>query len=93
MPGALARPRPWPHSAGCWSKNSASASTRFALPLEFCDQAYAQSLGYAESRRNLSRLNFANDGVFGDGIALQMACISGTLAQGLTASLRVSIKV
>ena len=67
-------------------------TSQLALPLEFCDQAYAQSPGYADSRRNLSRVNFANDGVFGDGIELQMARISGTLAQGLTASLRISIK-
>lgn len=98
LPGCYAGRVPHIHFEIYRNVDSAAASkqriktSQLALPLEFCDQAYAQSPGYADSRRNLSRVNFANDGVFGDGIELQMARISGTLAQGLTASMRVSVK-
>ena len=60
------------------------------MPKSTCDEVYATS-GYEASVTNLSRVTLASDNVFSDGASLELASISGSVAEGLTATLSVAI--
>lgn len=47
--------------------------------------------GYGESVRNLEQTSLAGDMVFSDGWSLQLATVTGSLAEGLTAKLNVPV--
>jgi protocatechuate 3,4-dioxygenase beta subunit len=66
------------------------ATSQIALPKATCDQVYATS-GYANSVTNLSRITLATDNVFSDGSALELATVTGSVTQGLTAALTVAV--
>ena len=66
-------------------------TSQIALPTEACETVYQQARGYGDSARQLSRLNFATDGIFRDGVELQMARLSGSVGTGFAASLQVGI--
>lgn len=51
---------------------------------------YATS-GYASSVRNLSQLSLATDNVFSDGASLELATVTGDVANGMTATLTVAV--
>jgi protocatechuate 3,4-dioxygenase beta subunit len=65
-------------------------TTQLALPEAVCRQVYATE-GYGESVRNLEQTSLASDMVFSDGWSLQLATVTGTLAEGLTARLNVPV--
>lgn len=67
------------------------ATSQLALPEATCAEVYARS-GYEQSVTNLQRVSLASDNVFGeDGAASQLATISGTVADGYAAALRVPV--
>jgi protocatechuate 3,4-dioxygenase beta subunit len=66
------------------------ATSQIALPKATCDVVYATA-GYEASVRNLSSISLATDGIFSDGAALELATCSGSVANGITASLTVGI--
>ena len=90
----------WPHMhfevyrtlASATTSANKIATSQLALPKATCDVVYATT-GYAQSITNLSRISLASDGVFRDGSALQLATISGSLAEGFTATLTVAVRV
>jgi protocatechuate 3,4-dioxygenase beta subunit len=66
-------------------------TSQIALPPEANDAVYATS-GYEQSVRNASQVSLQSDNVFGDdGGVHQIATMSGSVAQGYTASLTIGI--
>ncbi len=66
------------------------ATSQIALPKAICDVVYATP-GYAQSIINLSQVSLATDMVFSDGVNLELATVTGSVAAGLTASLTVAV--
>lgn len=65
-------------------------TSQIAFPPEVSAAVYATS-GYGNSAANSARVSNATDGIFSDGIGLQLATLSGDVASGYTASLQVAI--
>jgi protocatechuate 3,4-dioxygenase beta subunit len=88
----------WPHIhfeiyptlASATSGASKIATSQLAFPKSICDAVYATS-GYSTSVTNLSRITLATDNVFSDGTTLQIPAVTGSVADGLAASLTVAI--
>lgn len=97
FPGCYAGRMPHMHFEIYRSLASASSYTsklrtsQIAFPTEVCNTVYAGATGYSESARNFGQISFSSDNVFSDGVALQMASISGSIAAGYTASLNVAL--
>jgi protocatechuate 3,4-dioxygenase beta subunit len=67
------------------------ATSQVALPQDACDAVYATD-GYAQSVRNMTRVNLASDNVFGeDGGAQQLGTVSGSVSAGYTVALTVPV--
>jgi protocatechuate 3,4-dioxygenase beta subunit len=67
-----------------------TATSQLALPKASCELAYAQD-GYEQSLTNLAQTSLARDMVFSDGYSTQLATVGGTVARGMTATLRVPV--
>ncbi|SFD66113.1 hypothetical protein [Massilia yuzhufengensis] len=63
-----------------------------AFPLATLTEAYASS-GYGTSVSKLARISYATDNVFSDGVALQMASVTGNATQGYVATLTVGVSL
>lgn len=80
------------------SSNSATSfsnklkTSQLAFPVDVCNTVYATS-GYETSVRNLGRISFASDNVFGDGVSQQLCTVTGNAAEGYAATLRVGVSV
>lgn len=63
------------------------ATSQLALPKDVCSEAYAAQ-GYDQSAQNLSKTSLEDDNVFGDdGAVSQLAEVTGSVAEGYTATL------
>lgn len=88
----------WPHIhfevyptlAAATSVSNKSATSQIALPKAACDAVYAQS-GYTGSASNLSGISLATDNVFSDGSALELATVTGSMAEGYVATLTIAV--
>lgn len=81
----------YPDEAEATSAGTPTATSQIALPEDVCAEVYATD-GYDQSVTNLSRTSLASDMVFGDdGAVDQLATMSGTVANGLTATLTVPV--
>jgi protocatechuate 3,4-dioxygenase beta subunit len=88
----------WPHahfevypsvaSASIWSGKV--RTSQLAFPEDVCNAVYATT-GYSQSVTNLRGVTLSSDGIFRDGVTLQMATMSGSVEAGLVASLTVGI--
>jgi len=65
-------------------------TSQLALPEDTCTEVYATD-GYEQSVGNLQQTSLDSDMVFSDGYSLQMAKISGSIDDGLTARLTVPV--
>ncbi len=65
-------------------------TSQIAFPDEVSREVYATS-GYTTSASNFKKISFSKDNVFSDGVTLQMATITGSVADGLVATLIVAI--
>ncbi len=65
-------------------------TSQLALPETDCSTVYADSR-YGNSTRNLGQLSLDTDNVFRDGWTEQLATVSGSVADGYTASLLVRV--
>jgi protocatechuate 3,4-dioxygenase beta subunit len=91
-------PGRWPHMhfevypslASATNGNNAVSTSQLALPEADCKAAYATP-GYEASVNNLAGTSLTKDGVFKDGVTLQMAEVSGNPVAGYTAKLTVAI--
>jgi protocatechuate 3,4-dioxygenase beta subunit len=80
----------YPSLAAATSGTGKLRTSQLALPESACHTVYA-STGYETSVTNLARTSLATDNVFSDGYSLQLATVTGSVAGGMTASLRVPV--
>ena len=97
FPGCYDGRMPHMHFEVYKSANSASSysnklrTSQLAFPTDICATVYGTAAGYGASVANLQRISFATDNVFSDGVASQMATVTGSVAQGYAATLTVGI--
>ena len=65
-------------------------TSQLALPEATCRQVYATD-GYSQSLQNMAQTSLETDMVFSDGYSLQLAKLTGTVADGYTATLNVRV--
>jgi protocatechuate 3,4-dioxygenase beta subunit len=65
-------------------------TSQMALPEAACRQVYATD-GYSQSLRNLAQTSLDTDMVFSDGYSLQLGTVTGSVGDGMTASLNVPV--
>lgn len=89
----------WPHihfeifdsaSQAATTGRSARKVTQLALPESICRTVYDSS-GYESSKTNLSHTSLTSDMVFRDGVDKQLATVTGSVASGYVASLRLGV--
>ncbi len=66
-------------------------TSQIAFPLDTCATIYAGASGYGSSTSNLASISFSSDMVFSDGVSLELATLTGSVAAGYAASLTVGI--
>ena len=66
-------------------------TSQLAFPLDTCATIYAGASGYGNSSSNLASIKFSSDGVFSDGVTLELATLTGSVAAGYAATLTVGI--
>lgn len=69
---------------------SITNTSQLALPEDVCDQVYATD-GYSGSVANLRRLSIETDSIFSDGYDQQLATVEGSVEEGYTATLTVTV--
>ena len=68
--------------------------TQLAMPAAACTQVYGLVSGYEASVGNFANVTLASDNVFGnDSAALQLATVSGSVANGFATTLQVGVAV
>lgn len=65
-------------------------TSQLALPEDACGLVYATD-GYSQSVSNLEQTSLDSDNVFSDGYSLQLAKVTGTVDEGMTATLNVPV--
>jgi protocatechuate 3,4-dioxygenase beta subunit len=65
-------------------------TSQMALPEAACRQVYATD-GYSQSLQNLAQTSLDTDMVFSDGYSLQLGTVTGSVGDGMTASLDVPV--
>jgi protocatechuate 3,4-dioxygenase beta subunit len=65
-------------------------TSQLALPEAPCRLVYATE-GYRQSLQNLAQTSLDTDNVFSDGYSLQLATVTGTVTDGMTATLDVPV--
>jgi protocatechuate 3,4-dioxygenase beta subunit len=70
--------------------SNAVQTSQLAMPEAACTTAYAAD-GYTSSVQNLAEITLESDNVFGDGVSLQMATVTGDVTSGYTAQLTVGV--
>lgn len=97
FPGCYDGRMPHMHFEVFRSANSASAysnklkTSQIAFPTDVCSTVYSGASGYATSVGNFARISFQSDNVFSDGVTLQLASVTGSVAEGYVATLTVGL--
>jgi len=65
-------------------------TSQLAFPADVCAEAY-ETAGYEASVTNLAGTSLESDNVFGDGVDAQLADVTGSAADGYTATLLVGV--
>ena len=68
-------------------------TSQFALAQDVCEIVYNNVAGYEASVANLAQLSLATDNVFRDGVAQQMATVTGSSEEGYKASFVFAVGV
>jgi protocatechuate 3,4-dioxygenase beta subunit len=66
-------------------------TSQLALPQDICETVFSTADGYSQSVTNLSQVSLNSDNVFSDGYSLQMASVTGSVADGYTIALTVAV--
>jgi protocatechuate 3,4-dioxygenase beta subunit len=91
-------PGRWPHihvevyptAAAAIGSGSKLATTQIALPQASCAEVYATN-GYSGSAANFAQISLATDSVFSDGVAYELASVTGGVASGYALTLPVGV--
>jgi protocatechuate 3,4-dioxygenase beta subunit len=70
--------------------NNAVATSQLAFPEDSCDAVFATT-GYQASIASLAQLSLQTDGIFRDGLELQLASMTGNVTDGYVATLDVTV--
>lgn len=81
----------YPSLAEATSSTKKLRTSQLALPEDVCAEVYGTAEGYSASLERLNQTPLESDGIFSDGYSLQMAKVTGSVAQGYVASLNVPI--
>lgn len=65
-------------------------TSQFTFPMASLNEVYATT-GYGSSATNLNRISYANDNIFSDGYALQLASMTGNTTDGYVATLTLAV--
>ncbi len=82
----------YPSLAKATSAANRIKTSQLGFPTAMLSEAYAAT-GYSTSVRNLSQISYATDNVFSDGTSLQIAAVTGSVAQGYVATLTVGVSL
>jgi protocatechuate 3,4-dioxygenase beta subunit len=90
----------WPHIHFEIFESLAAASdagnevktSQLAFPEAVCDTVF-ETEGYEASVANLAQLTLASDGIFRDGVSLQLASVTGDVESGYVATLDVAVPI
>ncbi|MDB4976738.1 MAG: intradiol Ring-Cleavage Dioxygenase [Myxococcaceae bacterium] len=82
----------YPNADTITSANNKVATSQLAMPEDACKAVFA-STGYSASVTNLQRITLATDNVFSDGATLETPTMSGSVADGYVATMRVGVQV
>lgn len=66
-------------------------TSQIAFPQDVCETVYDSADGYDASVQNLAGVSLDSDNVFSDGYSLQMATMTGSVAEGYTLRLNVPV--
>jgi protocatechuate 3,4-dioxygenase beta subunit len=70
-------------------------TSQMAMPRDICSTVYSGAAGYSASVTNLASVTTANDNVFGDNTAAQIAAqtptLSGSISAGYTGSIVIGV--
>jgi protocatechuate 3,4-dioxygenase beta subunit len=80
----------YPSVAQATASGTKLRTSQLALPEDVCDAVYATA-DYPGSAANMTQTPLATDNVFSDGWSLQMATMTGSVADGYVASLTVPV--
>ncbi len=80
----------YPSLAEATSAGTRMATSQMAMPEDICNVVYATD-GYNQSVKNMAQTSLARDMVFSDGVDQQTPTMSGTIDNGLTATLSVTV--
>lgn len=81
----------YPDEASITDSTNAIATSQVALPQAMCEAVYVEN-GYEASVRNLAQVSLESDNVFGDdGGKLQLATVSGGVADGYHVTLTAAV--
>lgn len=88
----------WPHMhfevydslAAAASVSNKRATSQLAFPADVCQTVYGVA-GYESSATNLRGVSLTSDNIFADGVATQLATMSGSVSEGYTARLTVAV--
>jgi len=80
----------YPSEADAVAASNKLRTSQLAFPADVCAEVYATS-GYEASVANMSRTSLDSDMVFSDGYSLQLATMTGSVAQGFVATLNVPV--
>jgi len=89
----------WPHMhfevypslAEATSAANKLRTSQLALPEDVCNEVYASADGYDASVANMQQTPLDGDNVFSDGYSLQMASVTGSVADGYVVTLNVPV--
>ena len=80
----------YPDLSAATSAGTVTATSQLALPEDACRLVYATD-GYSQSLQNLAQTSLDTDMVFSDGYSLQLGTVTGSVGDGMTASLNVPV--
>ena len=80
----------YPSLAEAASAANRLKTSQFTFPMATLNEAYAAS-GYTASVRKLAQISHASDNVFGDGVSLQTATVTGNATAGYLATLTIAV--
>jgi protocatechuate 3,4-dioxygenase beta subunit len=80
----------YPSLAAATTASGKLRTSQMALPEAACRQVYATD-GYTQSLQNLAQTSLETDMVFSDGYSLQLGTVTGSVDDGMTATLNVPV--
>ncbi len=82
----------YPNLVQATTATNAIKTSQFGFPVATLNDAYTNA-AYSKSVTNLAQISYATDMVFSDGVANQIAAVTGSVSTGYVSTLPVGIAV